>query len=322
MSLDWKNKNVFVTGGTGFVGSHLVEQLISKGANVFVLWRSVDPKSYFFSKKLNEKSVMVFGDLRDLSRIREILAKYEINIVYHVGAQPLVQMAYVEPYETLMSNVTGTINILESARMYGKAESIIVASSDKAYGIPETLPYTEEVKLEGKFPYDASKSCADIITRMYFSTYGLPVVVTRFGNIYGSGDTNFSRIIPSTIKSLIKNETLQIRSDGNMVREYTYIKDVILGYIMLAENISKTKGEAFNFSSDNKFSVLEVAQKTAQILGKELKYKILNQAKYEIQEQSLSYKKINKAIGWKPSHPFEKGIKEAFAWYTDFFKGV
>lgn len=322
MAFDWKNKNVFITGGTGFVGSHLTELLVSKGANVFVLWRSIDPKAYFFSKKLNEKSVMVSGDLRDFSRIREILAKYEIEVIYHVGAQPLVQTAYIEPYETLMSNIKGTINVLESARMYGKAKSIIVASSDKAYGISEELPYHEEIKLEGKFPYDVSKSCADLISRMYSTTYGLPVVVTRFGNIYGAGDVNFSRIIPETIKSLIKNESLNIRSDGKMIREYIYVKDVVLGYLTLAENINNVRGEAFNFSSSDKFSVLEVAQKIAQILGKELKYKILNQAKYEIPEQSLSYEKINKALGWKPVYSFEEGIKESFKWYTDFFEGV
>lgn len=322
MAFEWKNKNVFVTGGTGFVGSHLAEALISKGANVFVLWRSVDPKLYFFSKKLNEKCVNVSGDLRDFSRIKEILAKYEIDIIYHVGAQPLVQTAYIEPYETLMSNVLGTINVLESARLYGKSKAIIVASSDKAYGVSEKLPYTEEVKLEGKFPYDVSKSCTDLIARMYATTYGLPIVVTRFGNIYGAGDTNFSRIIPGTIKSLIKNDTLQIRSDGKMIREYVYVKDVVLGYLMLVENIDKIKGEAFNFSSKDKLSVLECAQKVSKVLGKKLKYEILNQGKYEIPEQSLSYEKINKAIGWKPSYSFEEGIKETFSWYTHFFKGV
>jgi len=318
--MDWKDKNVFITGATGFVGSHLTENLISKGANVFILWRSKDPKSYFFSQKLDNKSTMLIGDLKSLPRIKEILSNHDIDVIYHVGAQPLVQTAYIEPYETLMSNVKGTINVMERPRLYGKAEAIVVASSDKAYGTAKELPYTEEVKLEGKFPYDVSKSCTDLISRMYGTTYDLPVAVTRFGNIYGAGDTNFSRIIPETMRALATDQKLAIRSDGKMIREYVYVKDVISGYLMLAENIKKTKGEAFNFGSKDKFTVIDVAKKIAEILGKKLDIEVMNKAKYEIPEQYLSFEKIQKTIGWKPEHSFEEGIKESFKWYKNFFK--
>lgn len=314
-----KNKKVFVTGGTGFVGSHVVEALLNQGSNVVVGIRSKDPKSYFYQKKLDEKAVLVNYDLKDLNRIFDIIGKYEINVVIHLGAQPIVPTAYKNPYETFFSNIMGTVNILEAARLYGGLEAVIVASSDKAYGKSRHLPYTEETSLKGNHPYDVSKSSADLIAQTYFNTYKLPISIARFGNVFGPGDINFNRLIPGIFEAVIKNKDFLVRSDGKMVREYVYVKDVVNGYVKLAQNINKIKGEAFNFGSENIFSVIDVIKKIEKILNIKVSYKILNTAKNEIPKQYLDWKKAKKTLNWQPKTSFENGIKESFAWYRNFY---
>ncbi|MEM3361745.1 MAG: GDP-mannose 4,6-dehydratase [Candidatus Anstonellaceae archaeon] len=316
----WYRRNVFITGATGFVGSHLAKRLINYNSNVIVLIRSQDPNSYFFTEGLNKKCILVHGDIRDKNRISEIIQKYEIETIFHLAAQPIVTNAILDPYITFDTNIFGTINILEASRKFNFIKEVIVASSDKAYGSSKNLPYREDMPLLGEAPYDVSKSCADLISLSYAKTYGLPISVSRCGNIYGPGDLNFSRIIPGAIKAALTNSTLVIRSDGKPIREYIFVDDVIDGYLLLAENIAKTKGEAFNFSSGEKLSVLEVIEKVKKILKKDIKFKILNQAKNEIKEQYLSYQKAQKILNWKPKFNINEGIKKTYPWYEKHIK--
>lgn len=308
-------KNILVTGATGLVGSHLVERLLSMDAGrIIVLSRSRDPQAYFFKNNFDSRVVMASGDLKDRERIADIVIKYEINYIFHIAAQPIVATAFINPYETLATNIMGTVHILEAAKMSPYIEGVIIASSDKAYG-KDCTAALEDQALRGDHPYDVSKSCTDLLALTYAKTYNLPVTVSRFGNIFGPGDMNFNRIIPGLMKATIKNEILELRSDGNFKRDYIYVKDVVDGYICLAEQIDKAKGEAFNFSSGLNFSVLDLISKTSEIIGRKIEYKIVNNQKNEIPEQSLSFVKAEKVLGWKSKYDFERGVLETFAWY-------
>ena len=315
----WKEKNVFVTGATGLVGSHISERLISLGANVIALVRSKNPKSYFYSEGLDKKVVISYGDLKSFDKLYDIITRYEVDIIFHLAAQPIVTKAILNPLETFKTNIMGTVNILEAARRAESIKSVIVASSDKAYGKSLTLPYKEEMPLIADAPYDISKSCADLISLSYAKTYNMPIAVIRCGNIFGPGDLNFDRIVPGTIKAGITNSVLNIRSDGKMIREYIYIEDVVNAYIMVGERIEKAKGEAFNVGSGEKLRVLEVVEKISKIMKKKIKIKILNIAKNEIPEQYLSSEKIKKMIGWKCLNSFDEGIKKTIPWYKKLF---
>jgi len=309
-------KNVLVTGGTGFVGSHLVEELVSQGARVVTTFEYNDPLSYFMMNGLDKKVVMANVDVGQFDKVFDLVTKFEIEYIFHLAAQPIVTTAYNNPRRTLESNIMGTVNILESTRLYSKVKAVIVASSDKAYGklAVGKNTYTEDDPLKGDHPYDVSKSAADLIANMYYKTYGVSVVTTRFGNIYGEGDNNYSRIIPGIMRSLVNKETLEIRSDGKMVRDYLYVKDVVNGYLMLADKIDDVKGEAFNFGSNDTLSVLEMIRVIEKSLKKKVPYKILNIAKNEIPYQSLDYKKIRK-IGWKQDKRVKNTAKRIFGWY-------
>jgi len=316
----WKRKNVLVTGGNGLVGSHIVEELLKNNANVIALIRSQNPKSYFVTEGLDRKTIFAYGDLKNFKRVYDVMSKYEIEYIFHIGAQPIVPTALINPVETFETNINGTVNVLESARLCGGVKGIVVASSDKAYGKSDKLPYTEETPLKGAFPYDVSKSCTDLVAQSYSKTYGIPITIARFGNIYGPGDLNFNRIIPGAIKAALLEETLDIRSDGKMIREYLYVKDVADGYLMLCENINKSKGEAFNLSSGLKLSVIEVLERISKIIDKKINYKILNLAKNEIYEQYLSTEKVENFFCWKTKYSFEEGIKETVKWYEKILK--
>lgn len=319
MSHNLKGKNVLITGATGLVGGHLTEKLVEMGANVHITHRSFNPKSYFAGKKLNEKVISAICDIKNFDRVFDIITKYEIEHIFHVAAQPIVDTAYINPHETLEVNIMGTVNILEAARRLPKIKGVVVASSDKAYG-KKCSNATETEPMAGDHPYDVSKSCADLIARMYAKTYDLPVAVSRFGNIYGSGDLNFNRIVPGIMKAILKNEMLEIRSDGKFIRDYVYVKDVADGYVMLMENMDKAKGEAFNFSTGHNFSVIEMIKKVEKILNKKCKHKILNIQKNEIPSQSLNFEKAAKVLGWKSQYTFEEGIVETFNWYEEYFR--
>lgn len=311
-------KNVLVTGATGLVGSHLVERLLEKKANIIATYRSSDPRSYFFDNGFGNKVVMAICDLKDYKRVYDVVTQYEIDFVFHIAAQPIVEIAFQNPLETLEDNINGTINILESSRLYPRVKGVVVASSDKAYG-KKCDHATEDAPMNGDHPYDVSKSCVDLIARAYAKTYNMPVTVSRFGNIYGPGDLNMNRIIPSIMKAVIFGETLQIRSDGKFVRDYVYVKDVADGYILLMEQMDKAKGEAFNFSTGYNFSVLDLLEKISKIVGKKVKYEIINNQKNEIPNQSLNFDKVVERLGWKSRYTFEDGIKETIHWYERYF---
>jgi CDP-glucose 4,6-dehydratase len=313
----WKNKNVLVTGAGGFKGSHLVEQLSKTDANIISLVRDFDPKSYFVTKELGEKSIVVIGDLKDYRKIADILSKYEITTIFHLGAQPIVTTALLNPLETLESNIMGTVNVLEASRIYGKVSEIVVVSSDKAYGPTEHIPYKEGERLHGKAPYDVSKSCADLIAQMYAKVYNMPVTITRCANVFGPGDLNMNRIIPGIIEAIIKDKPLMIRSDGKMIREYIYVKDSIDAYIKLAENINKAKGEAFNIAGHNIMSVIDVVKRVSTTIGKPIKVNILNKAKAEIPKQYLDGSKMKDVFNWETKTDFETAIIETYDWYLE-----
>ncbi|OGK17517.1 hypothetical protein A2774_00825 [Candidatus Roizmanbacteria bacterium RIFCSPHIGHO2_01_FULL_39_12c] len=327
-STNLKSKNILVTGGTGFVGSHLVEELVRLEANVVTTFISTSPLSYFFSQGLNKKVKMVHADVADFESMTDIVTKFETDFIFHLAAQALVETAYYNPRKTLESNITGTINILEAARLYPKVTGVIVASSDKAYGKIKSkvksqkskLRYQESDPLRGDHPYEVSKSAADLISTAYYRTYNLPVVITRFGNIYGEGDLNFSRIVPGIIESVVQSKKLEVRSNGSYVRDYLYVKDVVSGYLLLADNIDKAQGEAFNFGSEESLSVIEVINRFEKILHKKIDFKILNSAKNEIPYQSLDYSKIKKVLGWKPKFNLMTVGKNIYFWYKKIIK--
>jgi CDP-glucose 4,6-dehydratase len=313
----WKNKNVLVTGGMGLVGGHLVERLVELEANVVVTKIINDPNSYFNCKKLGDNVIIADCDLKNEQQVKDVIIKCDIEIIFHLGAQALVPVAYHNPRETIETNIMGTVNILETVRNYSGVQAIVFASSDKAYGISDKLPYYETHELKGQHPYDVSKSAADLICTAYFKTYGVPVVTTRFGNIYGPGDLNFNRIVPGAIKSGLTGEPLEIRSDGKMIRDYVYVKDVVSGYLTLAENIEKTKGEAFNVSSGVTLNVLDMVTHISDVMIKEIKVNIVNNAKNEIPEQYLDYSKISDLLNWSPKYKLSDALKETIDWYKE-----
>ena len=312
---NFEQKNILVTGGAGFIGSALVNKLVEQGYNVIV----IDNLSNGRRENFSSKAKFYKADVRD-PNISTIFQDENIEVVFHLAAQPIVEIAYDNPLETIETNIMGTANILEICRGNKGIKSIVITSSDKAYGKSEELPYKEHMALRGDHPYEVSKSSADLIARTYFKSYGLPITVTRFGNIFGPGDLNLNRIIPGIFKSIITNTDFLVRSDGTMIREYVYLNDVVRGYIKLAQNIEKSQGEAFNFGSENIFSVLEVIQEVEKILETKINYQILNIAKNEIPKQYLDWSKINKALGWQPETSFKDAIKESFEWYKNFIQ--
>jgi len=313
-----KGKNILITGGTGFIGSHLVKKLIEEKCNIIVPYQSLNPKSFFFSENLDKQVILVQKDLKNFKRTIDVITKCEIDIIFHLAAQSIVPTAFHNPLETLETNIMGTANILEASRLYGKVQGIIVVSSDKAYGkitrVSETSP------LSGTHPYETSKAAADLIATTYFMTYGLPTVVTRFGNVYGEGDLNFSRIIPGIMKSIVKNEGLILRSDGKYIRDYVYVGDVVDALILLAKNLRKNCGEAFNISSNENLSVIELIKKIENIVGVKAKYRILNTAINEIPIQSVDFKKIRKQLGWRPNNSLSTTISQIYDWYRLYFR--
>ena len=309
-NMEIKSQTILVTGGAGFIGSHLVDRLIDERARVVVL----DNLSSGRRENVQPKAKFYKIDIRD-EQVRSIFKKEKPKAVFHLAAQPLVQEAYGNPLETLDVNIMGTANILEACRFQKGVKAIVVFSSDKAYGKAKILPYTEKTPLVGDHPYEVSKSSADLIAQSYFKTYGMPIVIARCGNTFGPRDYNFVRIIPGAFEAILKKNVLLIRSDGKMIREYVYVKDVAEGCVKLAQHIENIKGEAFNFGSKNIFSVLEVVKEIETILGVKIPYKILNIAKNEIPKQYLDWRKAKRMLAWQPKYTFEQGIKESFEWY-------
>lgn len=319
----WNDRNVFVTGAAGLLGSWLCEELVIQKANIIALVRDFVPTSRFHTEPYSKKITMIKGDQRDFETVERALNEYEIDTIFHLGAQAIVSTGNRSPLSTFESNIKGTWTVLEAARVSKLVNRVVVASSDKAYGIHEKLPYTEEHPLKGSHPYDVSKSCTDLITQTYHHTYGLPAAITRCGNIYGGGDLNFNRIIPGTIKSILFNKSPIIRSDGTYIRDYFYVKDTVLGNLILAEKLNKElHGHSFNFSIPNKLTVLEIVNLIIKLMNSELKPKILNQVKSEIKHQYLSSEKAEKVLNWKPKYTLEQGLLETIEWYKNYFKNM
>ncbi len=317
---NWKGKNVFVTGGNGFLGSWLVNDLVKKGANVTCLIRDSVVNSNLQLLGISDKINVVYGMLEDYYTVERGMNEFEAEVCFHVAAQAIVGIANKSPLPTFETNIKGTWNILEACRQLS-VKRTVVASSDKAYGEHEKLPYKEDFSLNGLTPYEASKSCTDILARAYAKTYGMAVAVTRCGNIYGGGDLNLSRIVPGTIKSILNNERPIIRSDGTPIRDYIYVLDAVAAYIALAEQRDRKEvaGEAFNFGTQEPISVLDLVKKIIATAGKKVEPQILNQAKNELQAQYLDWTKAKNVLGWKPKHGLDDGLKETVEWYRKFF---
>ena len=320
----WKDRNVLVTGCTGLLGSWLTKSLCEKEANVIGIIRDLVPRSNLNWSGFNDKIVSVRGEIEDYFLLERTINEYEIDTVFHLAAQTIVTIANRNPISTFKVNIEGTWNLLEACRRAPLVKRIIVASSDKAYGDQEKLPYDEKTPVEGRHPYDVSKSCADLICRSYYETYGLPVCVTRCGNFYGGGDLNFNRIVPGTIRSIIRNERPIIRSDGTYLRDYFYIRDGAESYMVLAKKMENKNihGEAFNFSTEHPNSVLEIVNKIIGLMESNLEPEILNNATNEIRDQYLSAQKAKTLLSWRPIYSLEGGLKETIEWYQMFFKGM
>ncbi len=309
-----KGKRVLVTGGTGFVGSHLVEALIGKGAWVVVPYRSMDPRSYFATKKLERYVALASCDLKDGNRVFDLVTKYEVEYIFHLGAQAIVTTAYNNPVETVASDVMGTVHVLEAARRYAHIKGVVVASSDKAYGKSQK-EYRETDPLRPDHPYEVGKAASDLLAQAYWRTYQLPVVISRFGNIYGEGDLNFNRIMPGILKSLITGETLAVRSDGSFVRDYLYVKDVVNGYLLMLQNLKQVLGEAFNVSSGETLSVRDLIASVEKLLKKKVSFRIINTQENEIPYQTLRYEKAKKLLGYEPHYTLQSTLGRIYNWY-------
>lgn len=313
----WHHKKVLVTGYEGFLGSNLTKRLISLGAKVVGLDIETGRKKTLLSSGDFKKIEVIRGDVANFGLVNDAVSSHKIEVIFHLAAEAIVGKCLKDPLSTFSSNIIGTWNILEASRNSPTVVAIVAASSDKAYGSHEKLPYKEDAPLCGDHPYDVSKSCADLLAYTYYHTFGLPVVVTRCGNIYGPGDFNFSRIIPDAIRCALSNKTLFIRSDGKFTRDYVFVDDIVNGYIFLAEKFQSANlaGEAFNLSAENPYSVLELVNLIYKIAGRKPNYEILNQATYEINHQYLSSEKIRKALKWKPSYTLGEGLGKTIEWY-------
>jgi CDP-glucose 4,6-dehydratase len=321
MNSFWRDRAVLVTGGTGLLGSWLVKQLIEAGSNIVCLVRDWVPQSELVRSRRIEQVNIVRGDIVDRDLVERALGEYEIEVVFHLAAQTIVGIANRNPISTFSTNIQGTWHLLEACRRSPKVSSIVVASSDKAYGDQAHLPYDESMPLQGRHPYDVSKSCADLIAQTYAVSYNLPVAITRCGNFYGGGDLNWNRVVPGTIRSVIRGERPVVRSDGHFVRDYFYIEDGAAAYMLLAERLAADetlRGQAFNFSNESQVSVLEMVDLILHKLKSALRPEVLNQASNEIRHQFLSADRARTTLSWKPQFTLNSGLDRTIAWYRDF----
>lgn len=317
----WQGRQVFITGGTGFLGSWLTAALLHRGAIVTGLIRVLEPESELVRTGLINQINQVSGELLNYDALRHTLVNRQIDTVFHLAGQTIVGIANQDPVNTFETNVRGTWLLLEAVRQTPSVRGVIVASSEKAYGEQAQLPYLENSPLLGRHPYEVSKACADIIARSYAHTFGLAVGVTRCSNLYGGGDLSWNRLIPGTIRSVLSGQQPVIRSDGTFRRDYLYVADAVQGYLMLAEELTRpdVRGQAFNFGSGNPASALEVVQTVVSISNRhDLEPIILNEVKNEIQDEYLCPDKAMHLIGWRPEHTLKKGIQEAMAWYEAY----
>ncbi|MBV9866362.1 MAG: GDP-mannose 4,6-dehydratase [Abitibacteriaceae bacterium] len=322
MSDFWRDRPTLVTGAAGLVGSWLVQSLVDAGADVICLIRDWVPQSQLVRSGLAARVKVVRGDIQDQALLERTLGEYEVTTVMHLAAQTIVGIANRNPVSTLEANIQGTWCLLDACRRSPKVQQIVVASSDKAYGSQERLPYDENTPLQGQHPYDVSKSCADLIAATYAHTYDLPVTITRCGNFYGGGDLNWNRIVPGTIRSILRGQPPVIRSDGNYVRDYFYVEDGAAAYMLLAEALAARpdlRGEAFNFSNEIQVTVLELVQQILQLMQSDLTPDVRNEASNEIRCQYLSAAKARTVLHWEPQFTLEVGLTRTIQWYQEFF---
>jgi CDP-glucose 4,6-dehydratase len=317
----WRDRQVFVTGATGLLGGWVVPELVSRGANVVALVRDGAPRSRLVQDGWLGRITTVNGGLTDVGLVRRSLGEYAIDTVFHLGAQTLVGIARVDPVGTLEANVRGTWLLLEAARQSG-VKQFLMASSDKAYGESDRLPYLEDHPLQGRYPYDVSKSCADLITTMYARTFGLRAAIVRCGNLFGGGDLNFSRLIPGVIQATLRGERFLIRSDGKFVRDFLYVEDAADAYLLLAERLAADPalaGEAFNFGLEMRPTMLELTRKILNTMGRpDLEPVLQNVASAEIREQYLDAGKARARLGWKPRYGMDEGLRRTIDWYQAY----
>lgn len=316
----WLDRPTLVTGATGLVGGWLVKRLLAAKADVVCLIRDRVPQSELTRTGLAVRVKVVQGDVQDQALLERVLGEYEIDTVIHLAAQTIVPIANRNPVSTFASNIGGTWSLLEASRRSPLVKQIVVASSDKAYGDHDSLPYSEDAPLQGRHPYDVSKSCADLIAQSYAATYSLPVVITRCGNFYGGGDLNWNRLIPGTIRSVLRNQRPVIRSDGQHIRDYFYVEDGAAVYMLLAEQLAKHPellGHAFNFSNEIQVTVLEVVEKILAHMNSDLEPDIRNEASNEIRHQYLSASKARQYFDWKPRFSLDQGLEQTIKWYKE-----
>jgi CDP-glucose 4,6-dehydratase len=320
LSAFWRDRSVFVTGATGLVGSWLVKSLIAAGADVVCLIRDRVPQSELERGHLVDQIKVVRGDVYDQRLLERALGEYEINTVIHLAAQTIVGIANRNPVSTFETNIGGTWALLEASRRSPTVKQIVLASSDKAYGDQEQLPYDETTPLQGQHPYDVSKSCADLIAKTYAVSYGLPVAITRCGNFYGGGDLNWNRVVPGTIRSILRGQRPVIRSDGEYVRDYFYVEDGAAAYMLLAERLAENpslRGEAFNFSNEIQLTVRQLVDKILKLMRSTLEPDVQNQATNEIRRQYLSAEKARRLLAWSPIFELDQGLERTIAWYRE-----
>jgi len=317
----WRDRSVFVTGGTGLLGGWLVQHLTARGADVVCLIRDWVPQSTLISSGLFQQIKVVRGDICDQALMERILGEHEVRTVIHLAAQTIVGIANRNPVSTFEANIQGTWSLLEACRRSPLVGQIVVASSDKAYGDHDKLPYDEAAPLQGRHPYDVSKSCADLIAQSYAHTYGLPVAITRCGNFYGGGDLNWNRIVPGTVRSVLRGERPVIRSDGHYIRDYFYAEDGALANMLLAESLAQRPelhGQAFNFSNEIQVSVTDLVERILGVMGSDLKPEVRGEATNEIRHQYLSATKAKSVLDWSPQFSLDDALGRTIAWYRQF----
>jgi CDP-glucose 4,6-dehydratase len=317
----YQGVSVLVTGGQGFIGSWLVERLLDEDARVVVPRRDVPALSRFRLEGLEERCEVVQADLLDYESLVRLINEHDVRSVFHLAAQTIVGTANRSPHSTFEANVRGTYNLLEACRTTGvvgdPVERIVVASSDKAYGPHETLPYQEDHALQPRYPYDVSKACADMIARSYAATHGLPVAVTRLGNVYGGGDLSFSRIVPDTARALVEGRDPVIRSDGSPERDFLHASDAVDAYLVVAESAPDRPGTAWNVGPGEPISVLEIARRLIEVSGRDAEPEVegTGTPSGEIDRQHLDSTRIREALGWRPVTSLDDGLGEAWRWY-------
>ena len=317
----WRDRPTFITGATGLVGGWLVKSLVAAGADVVCLVRDWVPDCELVRSGHLDKVKVVRGDITDQELLERALGEHEIDTVIHLAAQTIVGIANRNPVSTFEANIAGTWRLLEACRRSPRVKQIVIASSDKAYGDQETLPYDETTPLQGQHPYDVSKSCADLISYTYAKSYDLPVTITRCGNFYGGGDLNWNRIVPGTVRSILRGQAPVIRSDGSFIRDYFYVEDGAAAYMLLAESMAKDPslcGEAFNFSNELQVTVLDLTHKILGLMGSDLTPEVRNEASNEIKHQYLSAAKARRMLDWEPLFTLDGGLEKTIRWYTEF----